>query len=142
MFAPQAAWAGLYYSGETYADLPAQWRGFLLDQRMLRNITADVDPPSPIRVRYLDEAAKFEKIAKDRALTAEELADAGAIVAKVFPQLTEAELREEVAAMRAGHEEHLKFSPKMLLTPARPALIGVALVMFQQLTCFPLGFGA
>ena len=36
--AAPAARAGLYYSGETIAELPSQWRGFLLDQRLLRNI--------------------------------------------------------------------------------------------------------
>ena len=33
---PLPAWAGLYYSGENYASLPSQWRGYLLDQRALR----------------------------------------------------------------------------------------------------------
>ena len=33
-----SARAGLYYSGEAIAELPAQWRGFLLDQRALRQI--------------------------------------------------------------------------------------------------------
>ena len=28
--------AGLHYSGETPAELPAQWRGFLLDHRAVR----------------------------------------------------------------------------------------------------------
>ena len=30
--------AGLYYSGEEIAPLPSQWRGFLLDQRILRSL--------------------------------------------------------------------------------------------------------
>ena len=32
-WAPVPCRAGLYYSGETIADLPSQWRGYLLDQR-------------------------------------------------------------------------------------------------------------
>jgi Tfp pilus assembly protein PilF len=74
--------AGLYYSGETFAELPAQWRGFLVDQRTLRTIAV---PPSgkilasPARVRYREAAAKLEKQAKERKLTADEQADLGAL---------------------------------------------------------------
>lgn len=74
--------AGLYYSGEPTAELPSQWSGFLLDQRLLRSIAVKPvagAPSSPARLRYLDEAAKLEKIAKARKLTADELADLGAI---------------------------------------------------------------
>ena len=38
------ALGGLHYSGETYAELPAQWRGFLLDQRTLRNLAVQPMP--------------------------------------------------------------------------------------------------
>src|SRR5262245_29334504 len=74
--------AGLYYSGEQVAELPSQWRGFLLDQRVLRTIA--VKPmngaaPGPARERYLQEAAKLEKLSRERALSADELADLGAI---------------------------------------------------------------
>lgn len=74
--------AGVYYSGETFAELPSQWRGFLLDQRTLRNIaipeTAKTDA-SPARRRYLEEAARLEKEAKTRQLDADEIADLGAL---------------------------------------------------------------
>lgn len=74
--------AGLYYSGEQIAELPSQWRGFLLDQRLLRTIA--VKPmngvsPSPARERYLQEADKLEKLARERPLTADESADLGAL---------------------------------------------------------------
>jgi len=36
--------AGLYLSCESYADLPAQWRGFLLDQRTVRQIAVPAGP--------------------------------------------------------------------------------------------------
>jgi tetratricopeptide (TPR) repeat protein len=77
-----AARAGLYYSGETIAELPSQWRGYLLDQRLLRNLA--VKPtgsakPSPGRTHYEEEAAKLEKLARQRNLTADEAADLGAI---------------------------------------------------------------
>ena len=35
---PSSARAGLYYSGEQFAELPSQWRGLLLDLRTLRGI--------------------------------------------------------------------------------------------------------
>lgn len=79
---PAAAEAGLYYSGESYAAFPAQWRGFLLDHRALRNLAQkplkDGDS-NPGRTRYLEEAAKLEKTAKQRDLTADEIADLGAL---------------------------------------------------------------
>src|SRR5437660_1962236 len=77
-----AARAGLYYSGETVADLPSQWRGFLLDQRLLRTIAVKPTgtiPASPVRQRYEEEAARLVKTARERALSADETADLGAL---------------------------------------------------------------
>ena len=75
--------AGLYYSGETFAELPSQWRGFLLDQRTLRNIALEAGPKreaSRARIRYEEEAARLEmKSKKDGKLTGDELADLGAL---------------------------------------------------------------
>src|SRR5205809_98942 len=78
--------AGLYYSGEQMAELPSQWSGFLLDQRMLRGIAvkpAPGAPASPARVRYLEEADKLEQLARTRPLTADELADLGALYVRL-----------------------------------------------------------
>src|SRR5438552_6237687 len=74
--------AGLYYSGENFADLPSQWRGFLLDQRALRTIAvkpADGVSAHPMRARYLEDRARLEKLARTRKLTADEAADLGAL---------------------------------------------------------------
>src|SRR5262245_34281361 len=74
--------AGLYYSAENYDELPSQWRGFLLDQRLLRNIAVKPTaamPASPARTRYEEAAAKLHKTQEARPLTADELADLGAI---------------------------------------------------------------
>ena len=64
--------AGLYYSGEKIAPLPSQWRGFLLDQRNLRNIavkpTARTEA-SLARRHYEAEAARLEKLAKTKKIT-------------------------------------------------------------------------
>ena len=67
--------AGLYFSGEEIAPLPSQWRGFLLDQRQLRNLLL---PASPLRQRYQKAADALEKAAQSRKLTADESADLGA----------------------------------------------------------------
>jgi hypothetical protein len=78
---PVAARAGLYNSGEPYADLPSQWRGFLLDQRLVRR--AAMKPtdktPNALRSKYEDAAKKLEQQARNRNLTAEEYADLGAL---------------------------------------------------------------
>src|SRR5690348_831095 len=78
--------AGLYYSGEPIAELPSQWRGFLLDQRLLRNIALKPSaslPASPTRVKYEEALNKLEKAAKGRKLTADELADQGALLVRL-----------------------------------------------------------
>src|SRR3954465_12005233 len=83
---PASVRAGLYYSGEQMAELPSQWRGFLLDQRVLRNLAvkpAPGAPVSPARTRYLEAAAKLEKVRGTRPLTADELADLGALYVRL-----------------------------------------------------------
>lgn len=95
--------AGLYYSGEKYASLPSQWRGFLLDHRTLRNIALkpknDADA-SPMRVRYLAEAKALQaKIDKGNA-TADESADLGAL----YVRLGDAERAVEI--LRPAQRTH------------------------------------
>jgi hypothetical protein len=78
--------AGLYYSGEQVADLPSQWRGFLLDQRTLRNIAVSPSKAasaSPARLKYQEAAARLEKSARDRKLSADEAADLGALYVRL-----------------------------------------------------------
>jgi hypothetical protein len=73
---------GLYYSGEKIAELPSQWRGFLIDQRALRNCAlapAAGRAASPLRLKYQEAARALEGIARQRSLTAEEAADLGAL---------------------------------------------------------------
>lgn len=103
LFFPNRASAGLYYSGESYAELPSQWRGFLLDHRTLRNIA--IKPTrgtaeSPARVRYLEEAARLEKISRERRLTGDELADLGALYVRL------GEPAKAVTVLRAAQREY------------------------------------
>lgn len=97
------AWAGLYYSAEQVAPLPSQWRGYLLDQRMLRSIAvkpAKGAPVNPARERYLQAADKLEKASRERKLNADEKADLGAIYIRL------GDPAKAVAILRAAQGEH------------------------------------
>jgi hypothetical protein len=100
---PASARAGLYYSGEATAELPSQWRGFLIDQRVLRGIAvkpAPGAPASPARLRYQEAVAKLEKLARTRPLTADELADLGALHIRL------GEPRQAIAVLRPAQRAH------------------------------------
>lgn len=71
---------GVYYSGESFAEFPSQWRGFLPDQRLLRTLAAPPgpkQPANPLREPYTEAAAKLAALT--RPLTADEAADLGAL---------------------------------------------------------------
>src|ERR1043166_2140037 len=79
LFLPPPAHAGLYYSGENIAELPAQWRGFLVDHRNLRALAAKPAPgmpDTPLRQEYREALARLEK---KTDLSADEFADLGAL---------------------------------------------------------------
>jgi hypothetical protein len=77
--ASPCALAGLHYSGESFAALPSQWRGFLLDQRHLR-VLAVADkvngPASPLLAEYRAHLIRLES-KSDRS--ADDVADLGAL---------------------------------------------------------------
>ena len=92
--------AGLYYSGETFAELPSQWRGFMLDQRSLRQIAVPagpMNPASPLRMRYLEERKKLEA---KMSLTGDEIADLGAILVRL------GDVDRAVEVLRSGQGKH------------------------------------
>jgi hypothetical protein len=97
--------AGLHYSGEKFAELPSQWRGFLLDQRALRN--AAVEPkggsPSPLRTVYLEAAAALEKTGKQRPLAPDEAADLGALYVRLGTPGKAVELLRTAQRTHADH---------------------------------------
>ena len=82
---PAVALAGLHYSGEEFAELPSRPAGFLVDHRALRAAGYERPDglPSPLRDDYLAAAARLEKLAKTRALTADEAADLGAVYVRL-----------------------------------------------------------
>jgi hypothetical protein len=99
---PPAA-AGLHYSGETWAELPAQWRGYLLDQRSLRVLPAPPGPNQPasvLRGPYTSERDRLVQLAKERPLSADEAADLGAL----HVRLGEPALAADV--LRAAQRNH------------------------------------
>ncbi|HBI44387.1 MAG TPA: hypothetical protein DDY78_16270 [Planctomycetales bacterium] len=110
---PAASRAGLYYSGEEVAELPSQWRGFLIDQRVLRNIAVKptgANAINPARKLYEAEAAKLVKAAKDGKISPDESADLGAI----YVRLGEVGKALEVLqpAQRA-HPEHFRLNANL-----------------------------
>lgn len=95
--------AGLYYSSEQFASLPAQWRGFLLDHRALRNIA--VKPKveaeaSPLRTRYRQEADKLKARATKEKLSADDLADLGALYIRL------GEIDRAIEVLRPAQRAH------------------------------------
>lgn len=100
---PAAAHAGLYYSGEEYASLPSQWRGYLLDQRSLRNVAlkpAAGAATGPLRQRYQNEAARLQARADAGKLSADEAADLGALYVRL------GEPARAVEVLRAAQRAH------------------------------------
>jgi hypothetical protein len=105
--------AGLHYSGEKVADLPAQWRGFLADLRMLR--LAGIQPgggvpESALRQRYAKAAADLHNLAKQRPLTADESADLGALLVRLGQT---AEALEVLGAAQRQHPKHFALAANL-----------------------------
>jgi hypothetical protein len=99
--APRAR-AGLYYSGEEIAPLPSQWRGFLLDQRLLRTLgfkPAPGGPSNPLRQRYEKAVVELAK-AHSRRLSADELADVGALYVRL------GNVSRAIEVLRAAQRDH------------------------------------
>lgn len=92
--------AGLYFSGESFAELPSQWRGFLVDQRALRMVAVPNAPGNPLRKEYVDAAGKLEKLRKERGLTADEIADLGAVYIRL------GEVGKAIDLLRPAQREH------------------------------------
>ena len=101
--------AGLHYSGESFAELPSRWSGFLVDHRSLR--AAGVEKPkdapqSPLRETDLAAVRKL----KDIANTADELADLGAL----YLRLGQNERAMEVLRMASRkHPEHFRIAANL-----------------------------
>lgn len=103
LLASSLSHAGLYYSGERYAALPAQWRGFLLDHRLLRNIGVvpkEASDENPLRAKYRVEAEKLRARAVREKLSADDLADLGALYLRL------GEIDKALETLRPAQREH------------------------------------
>lgn len=112
MLAAPPARAGLHYSGETFADLPSKWKGFLTDHRALRALGQNRpnDLPSPLRDEYAAALAKLEQTARQRTLTADESADLGALHVRTGnPQMAVEVLRPAARA----HPDHFRLAANL-----------------------------
>jgi len=110
---PTAVHAGLYYSGEETAELPSQWRGFLIDQRALRNIAVkptDANPAGPLRKLYEGEAARLAKAAKDGKLGPDETADLGALYVRLGDA---AKALEVLQPAQRAHPENFRLNANL-----------------------------
>ncbi|MBI1915903.1 MAG: hypothetical protein HYS12_14385, partial [Planctomycetes bacterium] len=110
---PPHARAGLYYSGEEIAPLPSQWRGFLIDQRLLRTLSfkpASGVPSNPLRQRYEKAVTELEKASRLRKLSADELADLGALHVRLGngPRAIEV-----LRAAQRDHPRHFKITSNL-----------------------------
>ncbi|HET6576049.1 MAG TPA: DUF3299 domain-containing protein [Fimbriiglobus sp.] len=94
-----SAQAGLYCPGESFRELPADWRGFLPDHRALRAVAVP-QRAGPLRDAHADAALKLEAAARSRALTADEAADLGALYVRLGKP------RQALGVLRAAARQH------------------------------------
>ena len=105
-----SAFGGVYYSGDARNELPAEWPGFLRDQRALRLAADPKSEFAPLRDTALDGVIKLEQLKKSRELSADELADLGAL----HMRLGQAE--KAVGILRAAnrrHPEHFRIAANL-----------------------------
>jgi len=100
----------VYYSGDARNELPAEWPGFLRDQRALRLAADPKSEFAPLRDTAVDGVIKLEQLKKSRELSADELADLGAL----HMRLGQAE--KAVGILRAAnrrHPEHFRIAANL-----------------------------
>jgi len=111
LFSVEAVSVGNNYSGDNLHEFPMQWRGYLPDQRMLRQcIVTTTEGRNSLRDRYADDALALEGIRKDRALTADESADLGALYIRLGLPLKAIDLLRP--ALRA-HPKHFRVAANL-----------------------------
>lgn len=76
--------ATIYYSGDKFAEMPAQWKGFLADHRQLRLAGAPASTKLiPLLLRQEYQANLDRLLARRATLSANELSDAGALALRL-----------------------------------------------------------
>lgn len=80
------AMAGVHYSKEVIGDLPSQWRGFLTDQKLLRQLgqkRLPGQPKSEFQKAYEADRDRLEKLVANRQAQPLDYADLGAILIRL-----------------------------------------------------------
>jgi hypothetical protein len=122
---PGIAHAGLHYSGETFAPLPARSSGFLRDHRLLLNV-ARSKPTTPLRTRYL---AEVERLRKRERLQADEAADLGALYLRL------GEPAEALAVLRLAQRAepgHFRLTANLASAHHRAGELALAAAHLEQ----------
>lgn len=81
-----SVFGGVYYSQESYNELPSQWRGLLMDQRQLRQLAIEPKPnqtSTEFRKKYLQDLSRLDKLSKEKKLLPEEFSDLGALLIRL-----------------------------------------------------------
>ena len=81
-----SVFGGVYYSQESYNELPSQWRGLLMDQRQLRQLGIEPKPnqtSTEFRKKYLQDLSRLDKLSKEKKLLPEEFSDLGALLIRL-----------------------------------------------------------
>jgi hypothetical protein len=112
LLSPGLATAGLHYSAEQFAELPSRPTGFLIDHRALRAAGFERPDglPSPLRADYTAAAERLQKLAKQRALTADEAADLGAVLLRLGKP---GEALNALAPAARKHPEHFRLAANL-----------------------------
>lgn len=103
---PASAVAGLHYRGEHQNELPAQWRGFLADLRLLRSCATPPGPGQPasdLRLLYEEAAAALRAKAKQQPLSADDAADLGALLIRLGQVTSALEVMRPAFAAAPNH---------------------------------------
>lgn len=100
MLVPAPAFAGIHYSGQPTNELPAEWPGFLRDHRAVRLAGT---PASPLTKIYSDAATKLEVKQKIGTLSADELADLGALYLRLNQPVKALAILRPAARTHAEH---------------------------------------
>lgn len=114
LMAGNLAHAGLHLSIETFNELPAKWKGYLPDLRRLRGLAVPTldgsRSASLLHNTYADALLKLESATRERELTADELADLGAL------QLRLGKAEKAVTTLRDArrkHPEHFRIAANL-----------------------------
>jgi hypothetical protein len=99
--------AGLHYSGELLRPFPAKWSGYLPDHRLLRTVgTPKLNPTQPIpllRGIYTQALLTLKATQRKRPLTADELADLGALHLRLGEPAPALDLLRTAARQHPSH---------------------------------------